>query len=57
MDTIFMNSENSKISNPHRLLLNLEETINQRGMINFNYLKDHCMYQILKTFSVHDQKT
>ena len=57
MDTIFMNSENSKIYNPHRLLLNLEDTINQRGMINFNYLKDHCMYQISKTFSVHHQKT
>ena len=25
MDTIFMNSENSKTSDPHRLLLNLSE--------------------------------
>ena len=25
MDTIFMNSENSKTSDPHRLLLNLTE--------------------------------
>ena len=28
MDTIFMNSENSKISDPHRLLLNLSDKIN-----------------------------
>ena len=28
MDTIFMNSENSKTSEPHRLLLNLENKIN-----------------------------
>ena len=27
MDTIFMNSENSKTSNPHRLLLNLSDKI------------------------------
>ena len=28
MDTIFMNSENSKASDPHRLLLNLTDKIN-----------------------------
>ena len=28
MDTIFMNSENSKISDPHRLLLNLTDKVN-----------------------------
>ena len=27
MDTIFMNSENSKLSDPHRLLLNLTDKI------------------------------
>ena len=27
MDTIFMNSENCKTSDPHRLLLNLTDTI------------------------------
>ena len=32
MDTIFMNSENSKTSHPHRLLLNLTNKIDfQRG--------------------------
>ena len=28
MDTIFMNSKNSEISDPHRLLLNLTDKIN-----------------------------
>ena len=28
MDIIFMNSENSKTSDPHRLLLNLTDKIN-----------------------------
>ena len=28
MDTLFMNSKNSKTSDPHRLLLNLEDKIN-----------------------------
>ena len=28
MDTIFMNSENSKTSDPHKLLLNLLDKIN-----------------------------
>ena len=28
MDTMFMNSENSKTSDPHRLLLNLADKIN-----------------------------
>ena len=30
MNTIFMNSENSKISNPHRLLLKLTDKIDLR---------------------------
>ena len=28
MDTIFMNSENSKTSDPHKLLFNLSDKIN-----------------------------
>ena len=31
MDTIFMNSGNSKTSDPHRLLLNLSDKINLKG--------------------------
>ena len=30
MNTIFMNSKNSKTSDPHRLLLNLTDTIKKR---------------------------
>ena len=30
MDTIFMNSKNSKTSDPHRLLLNLTDKIDLR---------------------------
>ena len=41
MDTIFMNSGNSKTSDPERLLLNLLDKINLRAVI------DMLLYQIL----------
>ena len=41
MDTIFMNSGNSKTSDPERLLLNLLDKINVRAVI------DMLLYQIL----------
>ena len=31
MDTIFMNSENNKSSDPHRLLINLSQKIDLKG--------------------------
>ena len=34
MYTIFMNSGNSKTSNPHRLLLNLSDKISLKKVIN-----------------------
>ena len=34
MDAIFMNSENSKTSNPHRLLIILSDKINLKRVIN-----------------------
>ena len=45
MDTMFMNSENSKTSDPHRLLLNLSGKINLKrsnkyvalSNLNINY--------------------
>ena len=43
MDTIFFNSENSKISNPHRLPLNL---------IDKMYLKRSNKYLALSNFSI-----
>ena len=41
MDTIFMNSQNSKTSDPPRLLLNLSDKINLKKVINM------LLYQIL----------
>ena len=46
MYTIFMNSKNSKTSDPHRLLLKLTNKIDLRRKINVLH------YQIL-AFSIH----
>ena len=46
MNTIFMNSENGKSSDPHRLLLNLTDKIDLRRKINI------LLYQIL-AFTIH----
>ena len=45
MDTIFMNSKNSKISDPHRLLLNLADKIN----VNSNWY----IYVALSNIGIH----
>ena len=39
MGTIFMNSENSKTSDPHRLLLNLSDKINLKRSDKYVTLK------------------
>ena len=44
MDTVFMNSKNSKTSNPHRLLLNLSDKIN---------LKESDKYVALSNLSIY----
>ena len=46
MDTIFMNSENSKTSDPHGLLLNLA------GKSNFKKVRNMFLYQTL-AFTIH----
>ena len=46
MDTIFMNSENSKTSDPHRLLLKILDKINLKEVINL------LLYQNL-AFIIH----
>ena len=46
MNTMFMNSENSKTSDPHRLLLNFTDKIDLRREENI------LLYQIL-TFTIH----
>ena len=64
MDTIFMNSENSRTSEYHVLVLNLTDKLDlrrgqktvalnlkyllQRGMKNLSYRMDHVQYQIFK---------
>ena len=46
MDTIFMNSENSKTSDPHRLLLNLSDKMKFKKLVNM------LLYQTF-SFTIH----
>ena len=48
MDTIFMNSENSKTSDPHRLLLNLTDKINLKRSDKYVALSNLSIYYTLK---------
>ena len=44
MDTIFTNSENSKISDPHKLLLNLSDKINLKRSHRYVALSNLSIY-------------
>ena len=44
MDTVFMNSENSKTSDPHRLLLNLTDKIDLRRKDKYVALSNLSIY-------------
>ena len=44
MDTIFMNSENSKTSDPHRLLLNFTDKIDLRRKFKYVALSNLSIY-------------
>ena len=48
MDTLSINSKNSKISHPHRLLHNLENKINLKKVMNMLF------YQIL-AYTIHGE--
>ena len=48
MDTIFMNSGNSKTSNPHRLLLNLSDKINLKRSNNYAVQSNLSIYYTWK---------
>ena len=48
MDTIFMNSENSKTSDPHRLLLNLTDRINLKKSDKYVTLSNLSIYYTWK---------
>ena len=51
MDTIFMNSKNSKISEPHRLLLNLTDKINLNRSDNYVKLSNLSIYYTWKNIN------
>ena len=44
MDTIFMNSKNSKTSDPHRLVLNLSDKIYFKKVNKYNALSNLNIY-------------
>ena len=44
MDTVFMNSKNSKTSDPHRLLLNLSERLNLETSDKYITLSNLSIY-------------
>ena len=48
MDTVFMNSRNSKTSDPYRLLLNLSENINLKRSDKYVALSHLSIYFPLK---------
>ena len=48
MDTIIMNSENSKTSDPHRLLLNLSDKINLKRSDKYVALSNLSIYYTWK---------
>ena len=48
MNTTFMNSENSKISDPHRLLLNLTDKIDLRRKNKYIALSNFSIYYTWK---------
>ena len=51
MDTIFMNPENSKTSDPHRLILNLTNKINLKvseKYVAFSNLSIYYIWKIVK---------
>ena len=48
MDTVFMNSENSKTSDPHSLLLNLSDNINLKRSDKYVALSNLSIYYTWK---------
>ena len=48
MNTTFMNSKNSEISNPHGLLLNFENKINIKRSDKYVYLSNLSIYNTWK---------
>ena len=53
MDTIFMNSENRKIFDPHRLLLNLSGKINLKGSDKYVAISNLSIYCTCTSIKSH----
>ena len=53
MDTIFMNSENSKTYDPHRLLLNLSDEINLKRSDKYVALSNISIYYTWENIKNH----
>ena len=56
MDTIFINSKNSKTSDPHKLLLNFSEKINLKRSYKYVALSSLGIYYTLKKIKDPYQK-
>ena len=52
MDTIFMSSENSRISAPFRLPLNISERINLKRKDKYVALSNHSVYYTWKNIKI-----
>ena len=57
MDTIFLNSENSKASNPCRVLLNLTDTVNLKRSHKYIALSNLTIYYTWKNIKESIKKT
>ena len=55
MDTIFMNSENSKTSDPRRLLLNLQDRINLKRRDKCVALSNLSIYYTWKNVKIYEK--
>ena len=56
MDTTFMSSENSKTSDPHRLLLSLIDKVNLKRSDKYVALSNFSIYYIWKKYKKVMQK-
>ena len=55
MDTIFVNSENSKTSGPHRLLLNLSDKLSLKRSDKYIALSNLSIYYAWKNIKKSDK--
>ena len=55
MDTIFVNSENSKTSGPHRLLLNLSDKLSLKRSDKYITLSNLSIYYTWKNIKKSDK--